>query len=56
MQIAFVLTGSGGELDRRVIETSEQAASENIADALSELAHEWTLNPGDTIAIVTVEG
>jgi hypothetical protein len=50
MKIRIVLRGSGGELDRQVIEVpdgNDGETSSQILDALET----WTLGPGDTIEI-----
>lgn len=55
MKIAIVLSGTGGELDRQELFTTEEKASKHIGQAVRDAAEDWILSPGDTIRIETVE-
>jgi hypothetical protein len=53
MVVDIVLTGKGGELDRKRVVLEEGEDSIGSMEFL-EIIAEWTLCPGDTITIVEV--
>jgi hypothetical protein len=53
MKIRIILSNSGGELDRQVIEANENASTD-LSDSIYDAIKAWPLAPGDTITIKEV--
>ena len=55
MKIEIKLTGSGGELDRQVININDEDDSAEISEQIHDAFDAWVLSPGDTITIREVQ-
>lgn len=53
MRVDIVLTGKGGELDRKTVELDDDEDAIGAME-FQEVIAGWTLCPGDTISIVEV--
>jgi hypothetical protein len=54
MKIRIPLLGTGGELDRREIDTADDDSAE-MSERIYDAFDDWILSPGDTIKIEEID-